>query len=258
MHHGDVLSLQQGAPNKHGNGKRRAASHGGHAHLGFTAAGNKFVDLRQAKVPPHAACLCMPLPSPSPMQTHHAYALACSSQAFFVFSYPESASPLDEDRSTIIRCLVLRKLLSDSLMCRIVLQLNRARDKQLALDLGVNSVTSLNELKMAILALSWYARPLPPLTVGLVPMPSRYWPQDVLVHTCSCPFAPRTPRQQQHALLRPHHAAGQPALRAAQDGGRPPLAARQGRRPCVVRRVPLRRLARMPRRGPTPGLPADD
>tara|TARA_B110001452_G_scaffold27079_1_gene21238 strand:- start:680 stop:964 length:285 start_codon:yes stop_codon:yes gene_type:complete len=65
VHHGDVLSLQQGAPNKHGNGKRRAASHGGHAHLGFTAAGNKFVDLRQAKVPPHAACLCMPLPAPS-------------------------------------------------------------------------------------------------------------------------------------------------------------------------------------------------
>ena len=186
MHHGDVLSLQQGAPNKHGNGKRRAASHGGHAHLGFTAAGNKFVDLRQAKVPPHAACLCMPLPAPS--YAHAPCMLsACSSQAFFVFSYPESASPLDEDRSTIIRCLVLRKLLSDSLMCRIVLQLNRARDKQLALDLGVNSVTSLNELKMAILALSWYARPLPPLTVGLVPMPSRYWPQDVLVHTCSCP-----------------------------------------------------------------------
>ena len=119
MHHGDVLSLKQGTPNKHG--KRRA--NGNNAHLGFTAAGNKFVDLRQAK-------------------------------AFFVFSYPESALPLDEDRSTIIRCLVLRKLLSDSLMCRIVLQLNRARDKQLALDLGVNSVTSLNELKMAILALS--------------------------------------------------------------------------------------------------------
>ena len=78
-------------------------------------------------------------------------------KAIFLFSNTMDWDPLaglHEDSATLVRTLVLRKLLSEALMPRISLQLNHAREKRLAIDLGVNAAIALDELKMGLLALS--------------------------------------------------------------------------------------------------------
>ena len=61
-------------------------------------------------------------------------------KAYFVFSFPGDERPLDQDRATIIRCLVLRKLLSDAAMHKVALQLNQGRDRKVALGLGAHDL----------------------------------------------------------------------------------------------------------------------
>eukprot|EP00966_Prymnesium_polylepis_P048596 1125252-Prymnesium_polylepis.2 len=51
---------------------------------------------------------------------------------------------LCEDQHSLVRCLVLRKKLHDVGMERISMQLNRGREKALALNMGVNSVIALD------------------------------------------------------------------------------------------------------------------
>ena len=80
-------------------------------------------------------------------------------------SVPDAASLLHEDSATLVRTLVLRKLLSDDrLMSRISLQLNHAREKRLALDLGVNTAYSLPTVGIALVGAVWFLCPLPLLS----------------------------------------------------------------------------------------------
>lgn len=75
-------------------------------------------------------------------------------KAIFVFSNTEVRDKLLEDGQSLVRCLVLRKMLADRHMDRISVQLNRGREKTLAFNLGVNATIALDELKMALLAVS--------------------------------------------------------------------------------------------------------
>ncbi|KAL1521510.1 hypothetical protein AB1Y20_021170 [Prymnesium parvum] len=75
-------------------------------------------------------------------------------KAIFVFSDSEAPKALAEDRHTVVRCLVLRKLLPAPRMRIVSVQFNRAMDKALAMEMGVRSAIALNELKMALLAVS--------------------------------------------------------------------------------------------------------
>ena len=75
-------------------------------------------------------------------------------KAVFVFSDSEAAAATAEDRHAVIRCLVLRKLLPQESMRSVFVQFNRALDKMLAVELEVRTAIALNELKMALLAVS--------------------------------------------------------------------------------------------------------
>ena len=74
-----------------------------------------------------------------------------SAKAIFVFSNTEVSDKLLEDGQSLVRCLVLRKKLADKCMKRISVQLNRGREKTLALNLGVNATIALDEVHTSCL-----------------------------------------------------------------------------------------------------------
>ena len=75
-------------------------------------------------------------------------------KAVFIFSDTESSDRLQEDTDSLVRCLVMRKQLLTSQLHRISVQLNRGRERKLALSLGVSAAIPLDELKMGLLAVT--------------------------------------------------------------------------------------------------------